>query len=97
MIALLTFLAIIVAALVVFVRMVPDFAVVTTAMGFAALFLMAVGARVLGDTIGFEWDNASRLISALALLTLWCAAMTAATVKLLTVMRRYVDSGGADD
>jgi hypothetical protein len=38
-----------------------------------------------------------RLISALALLTLWCAAMTAATVKFLTILRRHVESGGKDD
>ena len=96
MIALLTFVAIIAITAIVYVRVLPDFAVVALATGFFALFLMATGSRLLAETVGFDWDDTVRIISALALLMMWCAAMTAATVKLLTILRRHVDSGGED-
>lgn len=96
MIALLTFLAIILAAAIVYLRLLPDFAVLAIATGFVALFLMAVGTRVLAEIIGFEFDNTMRLISALALLTLWCAAMTAATVKFLGNLRRHIERISSD-
>lgn len=95
--ALLTFIAIIAVTAFVFVRVLPDFAVLAITTGYCSLFLMAVGTRLLRETIGFDWDDSMRLISALVLLTLWCAAMTAATVKFLTFLRRHMERGGKDD
>ncbi len=95
--AFLTFIVIIAATAFVFVRLLPDFAVLAITTGLCSLFLMAVGTRLLKETIGFDGDDSMRLISALVLLTLWCAAMTAATVKFLTILRRQVESGAKDD
>jgi uncharacterized membrane protein len=95
-IAALTFVALVVAMAAVYVRALPDFAVLAITTGFVALVLMAVGWRVLEETIGFEWSSTSKTVSMFALLTLWCAAMTAGTVKTLGALRRYVHSGGDD-
>jgi hypothetical protein len=57
------------------------------------LFLMAVGGRVISETISFNWDNAWQLIFAMTLLTLWCAGMTTGTVKLLTRLRQQMGNG----
>ncbi len=92
----LTFIAMVVAIAIVYVRRLPAFAVLAITTGFVALFLMAVGWRVLAETIGFEWDSTIKMLSTFALMTLWCAAMTAGTVKLLTALRGRIESGGAD-
>ena len=92
----LTFIAMVVAIAIVYVRRLPDFAVLAITTGFVALFLMAVGWRVLAETRGFEWDSTIKMLLDFALLTLWCAAMTAGTVKLLTALRGRMESGGAD-
>jgi uncharacterized membrane protein len=96
MIAALAFVAMIGAIAAVYFRRLSDFAVLAMATGFVALFMMAVGGRVLEETIGFRLRNTSQLVAALALLTLWCAAMTAGTVKLLRILRRQMSDGGAD-
>ena len=97
LLGLLTFLAIIATLAVVYVRVLPDYPVVAISTGFAALFLMALGYRVLDETTGFDWDSAASIISSLLLMVLWCAAITAATVKTLAATRRQLTRGAADD
>jgi uncharacterized membrane protein len=81
---------------VVYIRLLPDFGVVAISMGFLAIFLMAVGIRVLAETIGFDWDVASKIVPSLGLLVLWCAALTAATLKFLATVRRHIDKVASD-
>jgi len=83
-----TFIALLVSLAAVYLRRIQDFAVVAVAVGFATLFLMAVGARLIGETIEFDWDNAFHFLFSMILLTLWCAAITTGTVKLLAGIRR---------
>jgi len=92
----LTFVAIVASIGFVYVRALPDFAVLAITTGFVALFLMAVGWRVLEEAIGLEWNDTFSMLSVFGLFTLWCAAMTAATVKTLGALRQYMGSGGVD-
>jgi uncharacterized membrane protein len=96
LVSLLTFLAVLASLAVVYVRVLPDYPVVAISTGFAALFLMALGYRVLDDTTGFDWNSAASVISSLLLMVLWCAAITAATVKTLATARRQLTGGAAD-
>jgi uncharacterized membrane protein len=96
LVGLLTFLAVIAALMFVYVRVLPDYPVVAIGTGFAALFLMALGWRVLHETTGFNWNSAASIISSLILLVLWCAAVTTATVKALVMARRRLAKGATD-
>jgi len=86
----LAFIAIVAVFSVIYIRLLPDFGVVAISTGFLALFLMTVGIRVLAETIGFDWDVASKIVPSLGLLVLWCAALTAATLKSLAIVRRHL-------
>ena len=90
----LTFVAIVGVFSAVYVRLLPDFGVVAISTGFFAIFLMTVGARALAETIGFDWHVASKILPSLGLLVLWCAALTAGTLKYLAIVRRHI---GAED
>ena len=90
LVAAITFVGLLVSLAGVYLRWLPDFAAVAIATGFASLLLMAVGVRVLQETMPFDWDNAFQLLVSLLLLTLWCAAVTTGTVKLLARLRRRV-------
>jgi uncharacterized membrane protein len=97
LVGLLTFIAVIASLAFVYVRVLPDYSVVAIGTGFAALFLMALGWRALDETTGFNWSSAASVISSLLLLVLWCAAVTAATVKALATARRHLTKGALDD
>jgi uncharacterized membrane protein len=96
LLAVLVFIAIVAVLAVVYLRVLPDFGVVAISTGFFALFLMTVGARVLAETIGFDWDLASRILPSLGLLVLWCAALTAGTLKFLAIVRRHIGTADSD-
>jgi uncharacterized membrane protein len=96
LISVLTFSAMVAVLAVVYVRLLPDFGVVAISTGFVALFLMTVGARVLAETIGFDWGVALRILPSLVLLVIWCAALTAGTLKSLAILRRTVGTGDTD-
>jgi uncharacterized membrane protein len=65
----------------------PDIAALTITGGFVVLALMAGGWRVLDETVGFEWTDALRIITSLALLVLWCALVTATAIRALVALR----------
>ena len=90
MIAVLTFIVAVAALTFVYVRLLPDFGAIAIGTGFFAIFLMAVGARILAELIGFDWNVASRILPSLGLLVLWCAALTAGTLKILAIVRQYI-------
>ena len=80
------FLAAMGAALVVYQRILPDFGGFALATGFGAFLLMAVGGRLISDTIGFEEDDFS-ILFALAVMTAWCVGVTGGMARLLTLLR----------
>jgi len=80
----------------VYSRLIPEFAIVAIATGFAAVVSMAIGARGVHEIIGFD-NGTSSLITSLIVLVLWCAMLTAATVRLLNGMHAGMTSGNSDD
>ena len=80
----------------VYSRVIPEFAIVAIATGFAAVVSMAIGARGVHEIIGFD-DGTSSLITSLIVLVIWCAMLTAATVRLLNAVHAEMTSGNSDD
>ena len=81
----------------IYSRVLPDFSVVAICVGFTSLFLMAVGSRVLKETLGFHIDSIGLTIISLLLLVLWCSALTTVAVKFLASIRGNFAEGDADD
>jgi len=81
------FAMIVAAFAMTYVRLLPDFAAVAVTTGFVALLIMAIGGRVLQETVQFDADSTFRLLTSLTLLTLWCAAVTTGTLKFLNALR----------
>lgn len=80
----------------IYTRLLPEFAVVAIATGFAALLAMAAGGRMIFDLVGTD-DGPGPLVIGLFMLLLWCGFLTAATVKLLNVVNRQLAGRGAGD
>jgi len=80
----------------VYSRLIPEFAIIAITTGFAAVVAMAIGARAVHEIIGFD-DGTSSLITSLIVLVLWCAMLTAATVRLLNAMSARMTTGHGDD
>ena len=81
----------------IYLRFLPDFAVVAIGTAFGSLFLMAIGGRIIQETMGFDFDEPLRVMFSLTVLTLWCAGVTTVTVKLLIGLRRRMRRGAYDD
>ena len=97
LVAAVTFVVIVAALAGVYIKALADFAVVAIATGFAALYAMAIGARVIQEVATFDPDNAAQLLFSLSLLTLWCAGVTTGTVKALNILRRRMRQEKAND
>ena len=97
LVAAVTFVVIVAALAGVYLKALVDFAVVAIATGFAALYAMAIGARVIQEVATFDPDNAAQLLFSLSLLTLWCAGVTTGTVKALNILRRRMRQEKPDD
>ncbi len=80
----------------VYARVLPDFSIVAISTGFAALFMMAVGSRLIGEVIGFDEIDLLETIFGLLLLLLWCAAVTTVTLKFLAFARERIPEARAD-
>ena len=78
-----------------YARVLPEFAVVAIATGFAALLAMAAGGRVIFEIVGTDGE-AGRLVMGLLLLLLWCGFLTASTVRLLNILNRQMAGRGHD-
>jgi len=68
-------------------RPLPDFAATTTVVGFALLFVIAIGYRVIDEVIGFG-SNETLLVTSVGLLVLWSVAALGLAAKLLQTLRR---------
>ncbi|MEE4163001.1 MAG: DUF2157 domain-containing protein [Woeseiaceae bacterium] len=81
----------------IYQRFLPDFAAVAIGTAFGSLFLMAIGGRIIRETMGFEFDQPLQVMLSLTVLTFWCAGVTTVTVKLLIGLRRRMRRGMHDD
>lgn len=97
LLATLTFLILLGGMAAVYSRLLPDFSVVAICTGFGALFLMAVGGRILIETLGFDMKSVGATIISLLLLVLWCSALTTAALKFLALVRGKLANGDDDD
>jgi uncharacterized membrane protein len=97
LLATVTFLVLLAGMSVIYSRVLPDFSVVAICTGFGALFLMAVGGRILIETLGFDISSTGKTIISLLLLVLWCSALTTAAVKFLVMIRSKLANGDAND
>lgn len=79
-----------------YARLLPEFAVVAIATGFAALLAMAAGGRVIFEIVGTD-GGAGSLVMGLLLLLLWCGFLTASTVRLLNAFNRQLAGSGDND
>jgi uncharacterized membrane protein len=68
-------------------RRLPDYAAATFVVGFAALFLIAVGLRAINETVGFEWDEARPMIVGTGITILWSVLVFGTAAKLMQRMR----------
>ena len=89
-----TFIIMVAVIAILYSSVLPDFSAIAVCTGFIVLFLMVLGGRVLNEIIGFE--ATANLLTSLALLVLWCAALTTATVKILNGLRLRMPTGGDD-
>lgn len=80
----------------IYARVLPEFAVVAIATGFAALLAMAAGGRVIFEIVGTDGDAGS-LVMGLLMLLLWCGFLTASTVRLLNVLNRQMAGRRGND
>src|SRR5262249_22302614 len=69
-------------------RWLPDFAAATTIVGFAVLFIIAIGYRVIDESVGFSGDEEALLVASAGLLVLWSVAVMGLAAKLLQALHR---------
>src|SRR5262249_37862630 len=72
-------------------RWLPDFAAATAVVGFAVLFAIAIGYRVIDEAVGFNGDEESLLVASAGLLVLWSVAAMGLAAKLLQALRRKLE------
>ena len=82
----LAFLIALSAGLIVYRFVLPDFGAFAISIGFGGFFAMALGGRLMEETIRFDTGHFSILWS-LAILTIWCVAVTAGMGRLLILLR----------
>jgi len=75
----------------VYCRRLPDYAAATFVIGFAALFLIAVGLRLIDETVGFEWDEAVPMITSAGVTILWSVLVFGVAAKLMRSLRLGIE------
>ena len=92
--AFIVYLVVTLAVLLAYSTWLSDFPAVAIAVAFATLMGMAIGGRLIEETVGFD-GSAGALVVSLLLLGGWCAMLTTGSVKALRFVGRRL-SGGSD-
>jgi uncharacterized membrane protein len=71
-----------------YMKVLPDFSILAIVTAFVTVLSMAIGGRVIHETISY--DGAGELVVALFLLGGWCAAMTTGAVRFLRYLHKQV-------
>jgi uncharacterized membrane protein len=79
---------------IVYWRRLPDYAATTFIIGFAALFLIAVGLRLIDEAIGFDWDEATPMITGAGVTILWSVLVFGVAAKLMRSLRAGTGRAG---
>jgi len=65
-----------------------DFAAIAIGVGFTDLFLIAVGFKLIEETVGFDWLETAEALLSTGLMVAWCVASTGAAALLLQNLQR---------
>jgi uncharacterized membrane protein len=75
----------------VYWRRLPDYAATTFVIGFAALFLIAVGLRLIDEAVGFDWEEAAPMITSTGVTILWSVLVFGLAAKLMHRLRPGIE------
>jgi uncharacterized membrane protein len=78
----------------VYWRRLPDYAAMTFVIGFAALFLIAVGLRLIDEAVGFEWDEAAPMIASSGFTIVWSVLVFGLAAKAMHRLRAGNERAG---
>jgi uncharacterized membrane protein len=92
-IELICFVAAVGAGGLVYCRRLPDYAAATLVIGFAALFLIAVGLRLIDEAVGFDWGEAAPMITSTGVTILWSILVFGIAAKLMRSLRASIEVG----
>jgi uncharacterized membrane protein len=81
----------------VYRRALPDLAMLALVVGFAGLFLIGAGARVLAGALGSGFDDAGTPVLLLGLLIVWVVGVVAGAAKLLGHLRQSMPTTRAGE
>ncbi len=81
------FLAALAALFVLYRRALPDYAVLVAGIGFADLFFIALGLRIINETIGIDFFDAGDFTIAAGFMLLWAGAGTGMAAHLMRRLR----------
>ena len=71
-----------------YMKVLPDFSILAIVTAFVTVLGMAIGARLIHETVSF--DGSGQLVVGLFLLGGWCAAMTTGAVRFLRYLHKDV-------
>lgn len=83
------------AGAVAYARALPNFAAVTQVVGFAGLYAMALGTRLIDAVIDIDFDDLWRSLFGLAVVILWLVAVTGSMGVILPAVRHRLAEGRA--
>ena len=83
----------IVAGAFVYARLRPNFAAITQVTGFAGLFAMALGVRLIDAAIDIDFDDLARSLFGLAAIIVWLVAVTGSMGLILPAIRHRLAEG----
>ncbi|MBT8085899.1 MAG: DUF2157 domain-containing protein [Woeseia sp.] len=75
----------------VYIKVLPEFSVLVIIVGFASLFCMATGGRLIFKA--FDFDDAGTVVFGLFLLGAWCVFVSTAVVRLLRYLNKRLAAG----
>ena len=87
------FASVILAGALVYARLLPNFAAITQVTGFAGLFAMALGVRLIDAVIDIDFDALGRSLFGLAVIIVWLVAVTGSMGLILPAIRHRLAEG----
>ncbi len=77
----------------VYARLRPDFPAITQVTGFAGLFAMALGVRLIDAVIDIEFNELGRSLFGMAVIVVWLVAVTGSMGLILPAIRHRLADG----
>ncbi len=77
----------------IYARLLPDFPAITQMTGFAGLFAMALGVRLIDAVIDIDFDELGRSLFGLAVIIVWLVVVTGSMGLILPAIRHRLTEG----